>query len=121
MTTLPEQVPEESAAGQDNAALQARREKAVVRGVSTLLPRFIERAENAQMWDVEGKRYIDFAGGIAVLNTGHVHPRVEAAVARADAALQPHLLPDQSLRGYVALAERLNALAPVPARTRRCC
>ena len=59
-----------------NADLQKIRESAVPRGVSNLLPVFTERAENAELWDVEGKRYIDFAGGIAVLNTGHLNPTV---------------------------------------------
>ena len=54
-----------------NQSWQARREAAVVQGVGTLLPVFIDRAQNAELWDVEGNRYIDFASGIAVLNTGH--------------------------------------------------
>ena len=54
-------------------------------------PIYAERAENAELWDVEGRRYIDFAAGIAVLNTGHRHPRVIAAVQGAARALHPHL------------------------------
>jgi 4-aminobutyrate aminotransferase/(S)-3-amino-2-methylpropionate transaminase len=95
-----------------NASLQARRESAVVRGVSTLLPRFIERAENAQMWDVEGTRYIDFAGGIAVLNTGHLHPRVKAAVAEQLEHVSHTCFQINPYEGYVRLSERLNALMP---------
>ncbi len=113
MTTLPEQVPEQSAAGQDNATLQKRREKAVVRGVSTLLPRFIERAENARMWDAEGKSYIDFAGGIAVLNTGHLHPKVVAAVSEQMTRFSHTCFQINPYRVYVELAERLNELAPI--------
>lgn len=64
----------------NNQQWQARREAAVVQGVGTLLPVFIDRAHNAELWDVEGNRYIDFASGIAVLNTGHNHPKVVAAV-----------------------------------------
>ena len=63
-----------------NADLLARRTAAVPRGVATAFPVFADRAENAELWDVEGKRYVDFAGGIAVLNTGHRHPKVMAAV-----------------------------------------
>ena len=48
-----------------NAALQTRREAAVARGVATMLPVFAARARGAELWDIEGKRYIDFAGGIA--------------------------------------------------------
>ena len=54
-----------------NAALMARRRAAVARGVGQTHEIFVARARNAELWDVEGKRYIDFAGGIAVLNTGH--------------------------------------------------
>ncbi|MGD0866835.1 MAG: aminotransferase class III-fold pyridoxal phosphate-dependent enzyme, partial [Rhizomicrobium sp.] len=63
-----------------NSDLLARRMAAIPRGVSTATPVFAARADNAGIWDVEGKRYIDFAGGIAVLNTGHRHPKVMAAV-----------------------------------------
>ena len=63
-----------------NAQLMQRREAAVPRGVAHATPVYAARAENAEIWDVEGKRYIDFAGGIAVLNTGHRHPKVMAAV-----------------------------------------
>jgi hypothetical protein len=64
----------------DNASLLARREQAVPRGVASSTAVFADRAENAELWDVEGRRYVDFAGGIAVLNTGHRHPKVIAAV-----------------------------------------
>ena len=63
-----------------NAAWLARREAAVPRSVGHSTAVFTQRALNAELWDVEGKRYIDFAGGIAVLNTGHRHPKVMAAV-----------------------------------------
>ncbi len=95
-----------------NQQLLSRREAAVPRGAANITPYFAERAENAQVWDVEGKRYIDFAGGIGVLNTGHLHPKVVAAV---DAQMQKlmhtcfHVMPYEP---YVALAEKLNALTP---------
>jgi 4-aminobutyrate aminotransferase len=95
-----------------NQQLDARRIAAAPRGVGIGFPIYAERAENAQLWDVEGRRYIDFGAGIAVLNTGHCHPRVVQAV-------------EQQLRQFthtayqvvpyeisVALAERLNALTP---------
>src|SRR5512140_634264 len=96
-----------------NAALLARRQAAVPRGVGHAHPAiFAARAENAEVFDVEGRRYIDFAGGIAVLNTGHRHPAVIAAV-KAQLDLYTHtafqVLPYEP---YIALAERLNALAP---------
>ena len=64
-----------------NSELPARRNAAVPRGVANAHPVFAVHAENSTIWDVEGKKYIDFAGGIAVLNTGHRHPKVMAAVA----------------------------------------
>jgi 4-aminobutyrate aminotransferase len=73
---------------------------------------FADRADNALLWDVEGRRFIDFAGGIAVMNSGHGHPKVVAAIA---AQLQRfthtcyQVVPYES---YIALAEKLNALTP---------
>ncbi|MFX8972693.1 aminotransferase class III-fold pyridoxal phosphate-dependent enzyme, partial [Acinetobacter baumannii] len=61
-----------------NSDLQARRQKAIPRGVSNSLAIYADHAANAEVWDVEGKRYIDFGTGIAVLNTGHLHPKVKA-------------------------------------------
>lgn len=98
--------------GKTNAELVSRREAAVARGVASAAPVFADRAENAELWDVEGNRYVDFAGGIAVLNTGHRHPKVIAA-AKAQEDLYTHtsfqVVPYEP---YVALAEKLNALAP---------
>ena len=65
-----------------NADWLQRRQAAVARGIGHVTGVFTDRAQNAEMWDVEGKRYIDFAGGIAVLNAGHRHPKVMEAVAR---------------------------------------
>jgi 4-aminobutyrate aminotransferase/(S)-3-amino-2-methylpropionate transaminase len=75
-------------------------------------PLFAARAANAEVWDVEGKRYIDFAGGIAVLNTGHCHPKVMAAVAAQMQRFTHTCFQVMPYESYVALAERLNALAP---------
>ena len=66
--------------GKSNADLLKRRNAAVPRGVATAAPVFVVKAENAEVRDVENKRYIDFAAGIAVCNTGHLHPKVVAAV-----------------------------------------
>ena len=95
-----------------NSELLERRNKAVPRGVASATGVFAARAENAELWDVEGKRYIDFAGGIAVLNTGHRHPKVTAAI---EAQLQRFTHPCFQVtpyEPYIALAEKLNALAP---------
>ncbi len=97
-----------------NDVLIARRNAAVARGVSLVHPVFIERAENAVLWDVDGKRYVDFAGGIAVLNTGHRHPKVLAAV-RAQLEKVTHTcFQITGYEPYVELAERLNRLVPGP-------
>jgi 4-aminobutyrate aminotransferase/(S)-3-amino-2-methylpropionate transaminase len=95
-----------------NAALMARRQAAVPRGVGQSHEVFIARGDNAEIWDVEGKRYIDFAGGIAVLNTGHCNPAVIAAV-KAQLDLYTHTcFQVLAYEPYVELAERINALAP---------
>ena len=97
---------------QSNAALLARREAAVPRGVASAAPVFADHAENAELWDVEGKRYIDFAGGIAVLNTGHRHPGVVAAAKAQEDRFTHTSFQVVPYEPYVALAEKLNALAP---------
>jgi 4-aminobutyrate aminotransferase len=95
-----------------NAGLAARRQAAVPRGVANACPIYVARAENAELWDVEGRRYVDFAGGIAVLNTGHRHPEVIGA-ARAQEDCFTHtsfqVVPYEI---YLELAEKLNARAP---------
>jgi 4-aminobutyrate aminotransferase/4-aminobutyrate aminotransferase/(S)-3-amino-2-methylpropionate transaminase len=91
--------------------LKARKAAAVSNGVGTR-GIYVVKAENSELWDADGRRYIDFAAGIAVLNTGHRHPRVMAAVAEQAQAFTHtcfHVAPYES---YVRLAERLNALAP---------
>lgn len=95
-----------------NAAWLARREAAVPRGVGHATAVFAQRALNAELWDVEGKRYIDFAGGIAVLNTGHRHPKVMKAVYDQLERFTHAAYQVTAYEPYVALAERLNHLAP---------
>ena len=93
------------------AELKARQAKAVPAGVSSKSI-YVAKAENAELWDVDGRRFIDFAAGIAVVNTGHRHPRVVEAVARQLEAFAHtcfHVAPYES---YVRLAERMNAIAP---------
>ncbi len=96
-----------------NSDLQTRRTAAVPRGIATAYPRFVSRAENSEIWDVEGNRYVDFAGGIAVLNTGHRHPKViEAVKAQLDSYTHTafQILPYEP---YVEVCERLADLAPI--------
>ena len=97
---------------QTNDALMARRAAALPRGVAQAHGVFAVRAENAEIWDVEGRRWIDFCAGIAVVNTGHCHPKVMAA-ARAQLDNFTHTcFQVVAYESYIRLAERLNALAP---------
>ena len=94
------------------ASLLDRRSRAVVRGLSSAHPIFADRAAGARLWDEDGREYLDFASGIGTLNLGHAHPRVLAAM-RAQLERFTHTcFQVVQYEGYVALAERLNALAP---------
>ncbi len=95
-----------------NSRWMQRRRDAVPRGVGQAHALFAERAENAELWDVEGRRYIDFTGGIAVLNTGHRHPAVMAAVQAQMERFTHTCFQVVAYDSYVEVAERLNALAP---------
>ena len=95
-----------------NAALMARRRAALPTGLGQGFEIFVDRAEGAEVWDVEGKRYIDFAGGIAVLNTGHRHPALVAAIAEQLGKFTHTCFQVMAYEPYVELAERLNSLAP---------
>jgi len=99
--------------GPKSKALVARREAAIPRGPALVTPIFTAKAEGAWIEDVDGNRYLDFAGGIGCLNAGHRAPRVEAAVrAQLDKFLHTcfGVTPYES---YIALAEKLNAIAPI--------
>lgn len=95
-----------------NAELKSRKDAATPRGVGVMCDFYAARAENAELWDVEGRRFIDFAAGIAVCNTGHRHPKIVAAV-RAQLDHFTHtayqIVPYAS---YVELAEKINERAP---------
>ena len=95
-----------------NADLHQRRLAATPRGIGVMADFFIDRALNAEVWDVEGKRYIDFAGGIAVLNTGHRHPALVAAVKEQLERFTHTCYQVLPYEGYVTLAERINKITP---------
>ncbi|WP_431021911.1 4-aminobutyrate--2-oxoglutarate transaminase [Erwinia rhapontici] len=100
-----------------NSEIQQRRLNATPRGVGVMCDFFATKAENATLWDHQGREYIDFTAGIAVLNTGHRHPKVMAAVsAQLDCFTHTayQVIPYEN---YIALAEQLNELVPV---TRPC-
>jgi 4-aminobutyrate aminotransferase/(S)-3-amino-2-methylpropionate transaminase len=96
-----------------NAELLQRRNAAVIRGVGHTTPISAARALNSEVWDVEGKRYVDFAGGIAVVNTGHCHPKVIAAVQAQMENFTHTCFQVLMYEPYIELAEKLNALAPI--------
>ncbi len=97
-----------------NQELLARRNANIPRGIATATPIFADRAENAELWDVEGRRYVDFAGGIAVLNTGHRHPKIMAAVEQQLKRFTHTAFQVVAYEPFVALAERINQRAPFP-------
>ena len=96
-----------------NAEWHARRLAATPRGVAVMGAFFIDHAKNAEFWDIEGRRFIDFAGGIAVLNTGHVHPKVQAAIAAQLQRFTHSCYQVVPYAEYVQLAERINAIVPI--------
>lgn len=96
-----------------NQDLNTRRSLATPRGVGVMCDFYAVRAENATLWDAEGKEYIDFAGGIAVLNTGHLHPKVKAAVAAQLDNFTHTAYQIVPYEGYISLAERINRAAPI--------
>ncbi len=106
-----------SAAG-SNAEWHARRLAATPRGVAVMGDFFIDHAKNAEFWDIEGRRFIDFAGGIAVLNTGHVHPKVQAAIAAQLQRFTHSCYQVVPYAEYVSLAERINAIVPIEGPTK---
>ncbi len=95
-----------------NSEVSTRRDSAIARGVGMMTQIYADRAENSEIWDIEGTRYIDFAAGIAVVNTGHRHPKViEAVKAQLDRFTHTchQVIPYEN---YISLAERLNDLVP---------
>lgn len=95
-----------------NNALMQRRHNAVPRGVGQIHPIFAERAENCRVWDVEGREYLDFAGGIAVLNTGHLHLGIVSAVEAQLKKLSHTCFQVLAYEPYLALCERMNQKVP---------
>ena len=95
-----------------NADWQERKVAAIARGQGNIAPVYVERAKNAEIWDVEGNRYIDFATGIAVCNTGHSHPKIVAAVKEQVERFSHTCVMVTPYDSAVRLAEKLNELAP---------
>jgi 4-aminobutyrate aminotransferase len=96
----------------NNAEVAKRRDDAVSRGVGMTTQIYADRALNAEVWDIEGNRYIDFAAGIAVVNTGHRHPKVMAAVKEQLDRFTHTCHQVVPYENYIRLAERLNEKVP---------
>ncbi|MDJ0955748.1 MAG: aspartate aminotransferase family protein, partial [Arenicellales bacterium] len=97
---------------QSNVDLNKRREASVARAVAYASTFTTAKAENAELWDVEGNRYIDFYGGIGCQNVGHRHPKVVAAIEQQLKTLTHTCFQVSPYESYIKLAERLNALTP---------
>lgn len=96
-----------------NQALLDRRNAVLPNGLGVAFPIFAERAKNAELWDVEGKRYIDFIAGISVLNTGHSHPKITQRVKEQLDKFSHTAAQIINYDSYVTLAEKLCEKAPV--------
>jgi 4-aminobutyrate aminotransferase len=102
-----------------SAELHTRRMAAVPRGIGHATQIYAKRAKGAEIWSEDGKRYVDFGAGIAVVNTGHQHPRILAAIDEQLKSFSHVCFQVTPHENYVSLAERLNAITPVtgPAKT----
>jgi 4-aminobutyrate aminotransferase/(S)-3-amino-2-methylpropionate transaminase len=94
----------------ENQRLLALREQHVPRGIATAHPVVAARAQGAELWDVDNKRYLDFVGGIGVLNVGHNHPSVVEAVRRQVGEISHASFQVVAYPSYIEVAARLNAL-----------
>ena len=101
-----------------NQQLQQRKLAAFARGQASAHGIYIERATGAELWDIDGRRYIDFGAGIAVVNTGHGHPKVTAALAEQLERFSHTCVMVTPYESAVALAEKLNETAPISAECR---
>lgn len=102
-----------------NAELNALKQRYVAHGAATPTEQFVARAENAELWDEDGRRWIDFAGGIGVLNLGHRHPRIVKAVQEQLERVMHTCSAVISYAPYVQLCQRLCEKAPVKGPERK--
>ncbi|MES2263715.1 MAG: 4-aminobutyrate--2-oxoglutarate transaminase [Pseudomonadota bacterium] len=96
----------------NNASWQTRKNAATPRGVGVMCDFYAARADNAELWDIEGRRMIDFASGIAVLNTGHRHPKIVAAIEQQLQQFTHTAYQIVPYTSYVELAEKINQRTP---------
>jgi 4-aminobutyrate aminotransferase/(S)-3-amino-2-methylpropionate transaminase len=93
-------------------SLLERRNRAIPRGLANVHPLFVARARGARLWDVDGREYLDFMGGIGVLAVGHNHPRVVRAVQEQLERVSHTCFQAAMYEPYVRVAERLGSLMP---------
>jgi 4-aminobutyrate aminotransferase/(S)-3-amino-2-methylpropionate transaminase len=98
--------------GDGSAELKALRERYVPRGITTAHPVVVDHAQGSELWDADGRRYIDFVGGIGVMNVGHSHPRVMEAVRSQLERVTHTSFQVVMYESYLRLAQRLSELAP---------
>ncbi|SOB77327.1 4-aminobutyrate aminotransferase / (S)-3-amino-2-methylpropionate transaminase [Marinobacter sp. LV10R510-11A] len=96
-----------------NKELQALKERYVAAGAASPNEQFADHATNSELWDADGKRMIDFAGGIGVLNIGHRHPKVVEAIKAQLDKLMHTCQTVMPYEGYVRLAQKLSEVTPV--------
>jgi len=102
-----------------NLELQKRRENAVARGIgSAASDRFIESAANSRIIDSDGNEYIDFAAGIAVVNTGHVNQRINLKVKEQLDKFVHSAFQVMPYESYIELAEKINQIVPIDGRVK---
>ncbi|HSI05604.1 MAG TPA: 4-aminobutyrate--2-oxoglutarate transaminase [Myxococcota bacterium] len=100
--------------GPKSKALQTRRKAAVMNGIATGMPMFVASGKGAQVTDVDGNTFLDFASGIGVLAVGHSHPKVAAAIAEQAKAMTHMAFQVAAYESYVAVCERVAKLSPIP-------
>ncbi|ESK38827.1 4-aminobutyrate transaminase [Acinetobacter nectaris CIP 110549] len=96
-----------------NTSLNTRKQQATPRGVGVMCDWYAQKSENATIWATDGRTFTDFAGGIAVLNTGHRHPKIIKAVSNQLEHFTHTAYQVTPYESYISLAERINALAPI--------
>ncbi|MCF9033681.1 4-aminobutyrate--2-oxoglutarate transaminase [Acinetobacter nectaris] len=96
-----------------NASLNTRKQQATPRGVGVMCDWYAQKSENATIWATDGRTFTDFAGGIAVLNTGHRHPKIIEAVSNQLEHFTHTAYQVTPYESYISLAERINTLAPI--------
>src|SRR5712691_3539787 len=110
--SMSEKIPHLNIPGEKSSALMARRQEFVARGVSSTMNVFAAKADGAIIEDVDGNRYIDFAGGIGAMNIGHARPEVTKAIAEQAANFTHTCFSVMMYESYITLAERVSKLTP---------